>query len=136
MSPRAILILRLTGMRGLRLWLTFAFLIAATPASAEKALEVQSWCRNIAHAPLTEHKVYLNRTFEDGFCWGAFAAIQAASNFIYADQHVLKICVPTEATRVQHIKIFSHYVDQHPDLAHNDFAAVAQRALSDAFPCR
>jgi hypothetical protein len=85
---------------------------------------------------LAEHKVYLNRTFEDGFCWGAFAAIQAASGFISADQAVLQICAPTEVTRVQQIKIFLRYVEQHPELAHNDFAAVAQRALSGAFPCR
>ena len=123
-------------MHGLRWWLTFAFWIAAVPACAETALEVQSWCGDIAHARLNgEHKVYLSRTFEDGFCWGVFAALQAASNFISADQSVLWICAPTEATRVQYIKIFSRYVDQHPELAHNGFAAVAQRALSDAFPC-
>jgi hypothetical protein len=137
MSHLTTLTKRLTGMPGLRWWLTFALWIAAAPASAEKALEVQSWCREIAHAPLMrEHKVYLNRTFEDGFCWGAFAAIQTASGFISADQPVLRICAPTEATRVQYIKIFSRYVDQHPEIAHNDFAAIAQRALSDAFPCR
>jgi len=101
-------IARLIGMHGLRWWLTLAFWIAAVPACAETALEVQSWCGDIAHARLNgEHKVYLSRTFEDGFCWGAFAALQAASNFISADQSVLWICAPTEATRVQYIKIFS-----------------------------
>jgi hypothetical protein len=105
-KSRATLIIRLTGTHRLR-WLTFAFWIAASPASAETALEVQSRCRDIAHAPLAEHKVYLNRTFEDGFCWGAFAAIQAASGFISADEPVFQICAPTEVTRVQQIKCIS-----------------------------
>src|SRR5215471_11460749 len=88
------------GMGGLQWRLAFVFWIAVVPASAETAMEVQSWCRDIAHTRFVrEHKVNVGQKFEDGFCWGAFAALQTVSAFASADQRVLWICAPAESTR-------------------------------------
>ena len=102
----------------MRFWVFLTvFIITTSSSQAETALEVQSWCTTTANAPLlADGKVGLGTTFDDGFCWGAFAAIQ-------------------DLSRIEYVKIFLRYVDQHPEQLHMDFAGVARRALAAAFPC-
>ncbi len=112
-------------------------LIVWRPALGETALEMQSWCRQIVSGPiLANDTVYVGTTFNDGVCWGSFAAIQQLSRIV--DQNgimLLRFCPPPDSTRVQFIKIFMRYADQHPEEAHHDFAKLALRALVEAFPC-
>jgi hypothetical protein len=107
-------------------------------AKAETALEVQSWCKPFVTAKLgTNNSVA--RVEEDpytDFCWGAFAMIQEFSRFVRGDgTAMIDICAPSDSTRIQFIKIFYKYVDDHPANAHKPFAEIAYRSLSVAFPC-
>lgn len=80
--------------------------------------------------------VGLGTTFDDGFCWGAFAAIQDLSWIVSdAGKPLLFFCPPPKSTRIEYVKIFLRYADQHPEQLHMDFGGVARRALAAAFPC-
>jgi hypothetical protein len=105
-------------------------------AKAETALEVQSWCREIAYAKLSADHVLYTPTYDSGLCWGAFAATQAFSGFLEADgTPILRFCAPETSTRVQYIKVFEKFVESHPATAHLPFAGIATQALTEAFPC-
>jgi hypothetical protein len=105
--------------------------------TAETALEVQSWCRDIITAkPGANHTFSFRPTHETGFCWGSFGAIQELSLAAQEDgTRLLGICLPADSDRLQLINIFSAYVDDHPEIAHQGFAHVAGQALIDAFSC-
>jgi hypothetical protein len=105
----------------------------------ETALQVQSWCREVINAKLgANDTILLKRSnFYTGFCWGAFASIQQFSTYVPrgSTDRLLYICTPPTSTRLQLIKIFSKYVDDHPETAHEDFSDIAFQALVKAFPC-
>jgi Rap1a immunity proteins len=72
------------------------------------------------------------------FCWGAFTVLRGVTN-ILSDDHrtmALHVCAPTESTVSQYIRIFLKYVDDHPEIVHQDFDFVALNALMWAFPCQ
>ena len=113
------------------------FLLTASPATAETALEMQSWCRPVANAQIRENgDILMPSNQETGFCWGAFAGIQ---DFViwrnYDGTQILKLCVPFGATRLQLVKTFEKYVDDNPNIAHEPFTLVAVKAFVAAFPC-
>jgi hypothetical protein len=70
------------------------------------------------------------------FVWGLFASFQGLMRFGVSDtEQTPEICAPAASTRVQLIKIFLRYVDQHPEIVHQEFENVALVALRQAFPC-
>lgn len=118
--------------------ITLMLCLSPIRARAESALEVQSWCQVIANAKLgPDNAIFYVRSSQTEFCWGAFAAIQELSKLGWSDtkELMLEICAPEQSTRLQYIKIFSKYVTDHPEMAHQDFAYIARLALHDAFPC-
>jgi hypothetical protein len=96
---------------------------ASSRANAETALEVQSWCKPVLNGRLgTDGMIYYTVTAETSFCWGAFAAIQEVSKYMWDDStRLLGFCPPETSTKVQFIKIFSKYVDDHPEDANQAF---------------
>ncbi len=108
-------------------------------SDGETAMQVQSWCKDIAAAKINQDGTFLlHRTADSGFCWGAFATIQILSKSPVSRNNptpMLGLCPPAQSTRIQFIKIFSKYVDENPNLGHVDFAHIALAALTDAFPC-
>jgi Rap1a immunity proteins len=111
--------------------------LLSQPSLAETALEVQSWCKRTVEAPvLADRRVKVGNTFNDGFCWGAFAAIQDLTRIATPEnERLLNICSPSNSTRLVMIKVFMRYADQHPRELVDDFTFVARRALVEAFPC-
>jgi hypothetical protein len=110
----------------------------AQNGQGDSALEVQSWCRPYATVEVLPNGL-LNapQGSEAQFCWGAFAAIQELSVTTYGTGGtMLHTCPPPDSTRLQFIKIFLGYVDEHPERANLPFANVAVAALERAFPCR
>ena len=86
--------------------------------------------------PGANHTFSFRPTHETGFCWGSFGAIQELSLAAQEDgTRLLGICLPADSDRLQLINIFSAYVDDHPEIAHQGFAHVAGQALIDAFSC-
>lgn len=106
-------------------------------AEAETALEMQSWCGPIVNAqvpgPVMIHFV---PTYQTGLCWGSFAAIQQMSMIYNDNGMMIEICAPADFTRSQFIRVFYKYVSDHPKSANQPIAVIAQRALTQAFPCR
>src|SRR5947209_8477617 len=105
-------------------------------ARAETALEVASSCKQLRSVSAGPNaKVTITRNFNNGFCWGAFAALQglSATKWPESDKSLLGFCAPRESTRIQFIQIFVRYLEQRPDEGHLSFAEVAIRALADAF---
>jgi Ssp1 endopeptidase immunity protein Rap1a len=117
-------------------WVCLLMLLA-TPAFAETALEMQSECASFRSANLRGNMVEFDQTFDTGVCWGAFAAIQAATVTTGANNdRLLGVCPSPESTRVEFIKIFLRRVDEHPEVGHLNFWPVALNALIAAFPCK
>jgi hypothetical protein len=113
--------------------------LACLPAKAETAGEVRASCKAILKARAMKRNGYLDfpGNFETGFCWGAFASLQQISGFFPEGekQSLLGSCPPPDSTRLQYIKIFSQYVDGHPEIGQEDFVTIAIQALQLAFPC-
>jgi hypothetical protein len=110
--------------------------VSSLGARAETALEVQSWCKELVHAKIpADNRVFFKEDVYSGFCWDAFAVIQQFSRYTRNGTLLLGMCAPADSTRLQFIKIFSKYVDDHPETAHRSFADVARLSLTEAFRC-
>src|SRR3954451_18332420 len=115
-----------------------ALLLLCGSGRAESSLEVQSSCRQLAKASdAADAKLTIARNFDNGFCWGAFAALQglSASRWPDSDKSILGFCAPPESTRIDFIRIFMRYAKAHPQEDDAPFAQVALEALANAFPC-
>ncbi len=100
------------------------------------ALEMVSACRGVASAPIQGNQVWFARDYPSGLCWGAFATIQDLSTVQLTDgTAMLGSCPPVPSNRVELIKVFLKYADDHPEKLHNSFAAVFLEALFQAYPC-
>ena len=114
-----------------------AGLIGLKSAQAESALEMASLCRPVAKSKMdADSIVWMPRTYESGMCWGAFAAIQTAFNIGDEGQLYLRVCLPENSTRLQLIRVFLRYVDEHPESEHEDFVIIGILAFREAFPCQ
>jgi hypothetical protein len=122
-----------TGVAFLSLLLLLEFLGGA---EAETALEMQSWCGPIVNAQVPQpDMIHFVPTYQTGLCWGSFAAIQQMSIIYNKNVMMIEICAPADSTRSQFIRVFYKYVSDHPESANQPFAVIAQRALTQAFPC-
>jgi hypothetical protein len=103
---------------------------------AETAQEVQSWCRPFLNARMEPNGTfYALKSYDSGFCWGAFAVIQEIFGMTAPPGGSPRICLPSPSNRLQMIRVFISYVDNHPELSGLGFADVAPRSLEEAFPC-
>lgn len=115
-----------------------ALLLLCGSGRTESSLEVQTSCRQLAKASgAADAKLTIARNFDNGFCWGAFAALQglSASRWPDSDKPILGFCAPPESTRIDFIRIFMRYTKAHPEETNTPFAQVALEALASAFPC-
>jgi hypothetical protein len=117
--------------------LSFLLCSVSVDVKAETAFEVQSWCKEIVNAKFRpDHMISYRQNHDTGFCWGAFGMMQELSVFVRDDgTRMLGFCPPKDSTRVQLIKIFSKFVDDHLAMVGQDFGVVAEQALAAAFPC-
>ncbi len=110
--------------------------LSSLGAEAETALEVQSWCKQIVNSKIhADNRVFFKEDVYSGFCWGTFAVVQQFSRYSSNGTLLLGMCAPADSTRLQLVKIFSKYVDDHPETAHRSFADVARLSLTEAFRC-
>ncbi len=108
---------------------------AARAQSAYSAEYMLSSCRPIVvESNVTEQGVSFPQSFETGFCWGAFSAIQRA--MVYAGERGPRVCAPAESTLTQLITVFVRYTDLHPAELHEHYFLIALRSLRAAFPCQ
>jgi hypothetical protein len=113
---------------------------AGAPARAEvrSALDIYQACKSAVEAHNLPNGDVILATPNTAFCWGAFTVLRSVTSILTADGAgmALHVCAPNESTVTQYIRIFLKYVDDHPELAHNDFDFVALDALVKVFPCR
>jgi hypothetical protein len=109
-------------------------------ARAETALEMSSNCRSVGNASISQGKVFFPISMTTGLCWGAFAAIQdLVAKQWHNGSMVLGFCVPPLTTRIDLVKVFLKYSDDHPELGHEEFTDVVTSALYQAYqaqPCK
>jgi hypothetical protein len=127
---------------GLIIGVTAAIMVGgSSPAKAEhgiySALYVYRGCKSAANLYVSPEGTVTLAEPGAAFCWGAFTVLRGVTNILSDDHKImaLHVCAPTEATVSQYIRIFLKYVDDHPELAHQDFDFVALNALIGAFPC-
>ena len=114
-------------------------LLSTTQAGAQSALQLRALCRDVADAtPDAEGMVRFHINYETGLCWGAFASLQYLAATILSPNErvpILGFCAPAASTRLQFVRIFVRYVDEHPQQAQLNFTDAALLALTAAFPC-
>jgi hypothetical protein len=116
----------------------FARGVSMLAAKAETAGEMQSRCIGVAKAVKgSDRSIEFLATPDSYQCWGAFTAVQELVTITDpTDGPLLEVCVPSDSTRLQMIKIFQKYVGDHPDDGRLTFGYVVLKALWKAFPCK
>lgn len=115
-------------------------------SSAESAADMASFCDPYRQAVITGRTVdgsgVLNvpaASVNSNFCWGAFAMFQGllVVTPYGRDEHpYLLVCAPPTSSRLELVKIFLRYMDEHPETGHEDFAKLLLRVMWKTFPCR
>jgi hypothetical protein len=125
------------GIRTVLATMVALSVLSAIPVRAETALQMQSWCKDITNVRITQNDhLLMPQTFDNGFCWGAFSVFEGLGRAVLPNKsRLLGFCAPETSTRLQFIKVFLSYANQHPELVHRDFEQVAAWALINAFPC-
>ena len=68
-----------------------------------------------------------------GVCLGAISAILYLSDFL--DPRI-KFCKPATVTAAQGISIAVRYMENHPELLHQDFQLLSVLGFMEAWPCK
>jgi hypothetical protein len=112
--------------------------VSVLPAKAETAREMQLRCTGVAKAVKGSDRSIEFLASPDSYrCWGAFTAVQELVTIADpTDGPILEVCVPSDSTRLQMIKIFQKYAGDHPEDGHLPFGYVVLKALWKAFPCK
>jgi hypothetical protein len=125
-------------------------ILSIAVAHAEIAEEMASNCREIVQAKVLNEgdkgtAVAIPSDLSSGICWGAFLSFQSAIMVVgneYPDgthsptpRPFFAACA-ADASTSQLIKIFVHYIDEHPERLNQDFFFVAIVATQKAFPCK
>jgi hypothetical protein len=69
-------------------------------------------------------------------CWYYMAALQNMS--VVVDEHgrhLLGVCAPQRTTLLEYVRIFARFAQKHREQDADNAAALALRALVEAFPC-
>jgi hypothetical protein len=92
-----------------------------------------------AYTPSFNIVVTADQTQMGQSCFGSLftlAAMTALAGSETADaQPILRICPPRNSRTSDFIKIFLHYMDQHPEQGPEFYLSVAVTALQSAHPC-
>jgi hypothetical protein len=107
------------------------------------ALEMRHSCRGIEAATLHGDDVYMDTAkYPNAFiCWGAFSTLHQASLYFYEPNRptFLPDVCPMRDNHGQKavvlVKVFTHYVDEHPQDAGKNFIEVAWESFKTAWPC-
>jgi hypothetical protein len=102
-----------------------------------------SYCEPYRHATTTGHNPdgsenidVPGATVQSAYCWGAFALFQDLSRMIPSNYPApyLPMCTPPHATRLELLKVFLRFMDEHPERGHEPFGWVLSSAIWAAYP--
>jgi hypothetical protein len=117
----------------------------ARAGSEITALEMRQKCRGIEAARLNGENLLLETgKYPDALtCWGAFSTLHQQSLWVDSSARLNPIFLPGVCAitnghgqkAVVLVKVFTHYVDEHPQEAGKDFMEVAWEAFKAVWPC-
>jgi hypothetical protein len=113
-----------------------ACVFASARAPAQTTNELVPSCEAVTNAarPATAGTIDIPQA--GILCWYYMAAIQNAAVLVDTDgRRLLGVCAPSDATLMDHVRIFVRYARRHQKDAPDNAAAVAIAALSEAYPC-
>ena len=106
---------------------------SATAASPTQLLQS---CRVVIKAAGAAQSATVDIPVTGIACWYYMAAVQNMSVLVDEHgRHLLGVCAPPGTTLMQYVRVFARYTDRHPREDPDNAAALALRALLDAFPC-
>jgi|HubBroStandDraft_6_1064221.scaffolds.fasta_scaffold1206117_1 hypothetical protein len=112
------------------------FLRAKPPATNDiiSAEEMLGGCRAVANAPIVGDGIRIPNDGQQ--CWGAFTVIQDMTRWTdVSGSRMFSTCSPTTSTESEMVAVFVKYVDDHPNVRHQNFVDIALASLRTAFPC-
>jgi len=105
-------------------------------AAAKAPAELLQSCRAVIDAAGATQSPSLDIPVAGLPCWYYMAAVQNLSVVVdERGRHLLGICAPQDTTLLEYVRIFTRYAQDHPQETADNPAALALRALLDAFPC-
>jgi hypothetical protein len=130
-------------MKRLIILACLALVVFGTVASAEiSALEMRQNCRGVEAARLNGDQIFLDSSkYPNALtCWGSFSTLHQQSLWFDDATPIFLpgVCSITNGhgqKAVVFVKVFTRYVDEHPQIAGKDFFAVAWEAFKAAWPC-
>ena len=81
----------------------------------------------------------MSLTFDGGYCIGSMLMLQGLSNVIFTDAEdspALNICAPSEVKTTQYARVVVRFLQEHPELLHENGARLALSAAIQSFPCK
>jgi hypothetical protein len=106
------------------------------------ALEMRQKCRGVEVARLNGDQIFLDtQHYPDALtCWGAFSTLHQQSLWFdrAAPIFLPDVCSITNGhgqKAVVLVRVFTRYVDEHPQESGKDFLAVVWEAFKAAWPC-
>jgi Rap1a immunity proteins len=110
-------------------------------ASEEKyptAEEMMGWCDAYKTSTSDGELITVTSTMHSQACYGAFLTAQQFATTALdrrSRTSVLKVCVPGNAGLLELMKVFMHYMDEHPQRGHEKFTDVLLASWWEAWPC-
>lgn len=105
-------------------------------AAAQTTADLLQSCRAVIDAAGATQSPAVDIPVAGLPCWYYMAAVQNLS--VVVDEHgrhPLGVCAPEDTTLLEYVRIFTRYAEEHPQERTDNPAALALRALLDAFPC-
>jgi hypothetical protein len=114
-----------------------AFASSQKAVAVESARELANKCQKIGknHSD-KRRRVYIPNTRGSLQCWGYMQAIQNLVVLVDQDgNRILGVCAPEETTLLDLINSFLAYTRKYPGELKENTAAVAIKAMQEAYPC-
>ena len=111
------------------------FIIIASLALALTQVELAEGNPNSANAIMPGCRAFLGAEpprsnmdwFKEGECVGVLHGLADLME---------RLCIPSEATQSQVVRVVVNYIDRHPEKMHMPFTHLAAEALRAAWPCK
>jgi hypothetical protein len=98
--------------------------LAVRTAEAQTGNEMYQGCRLLSRHELPKT---ITDALNAGFCAGLITAIN--------DSHSL-VCPPEGTNATQSAAVLMRFMDEHPEIRHEDLYVIVALALQDAWPCK
>ncbi len=108
-------------------------------ASTQSANELLTGCQVVvSSARASGDRITVSKEPTASICWGFMGAMQELSEMSFGGglRTVTGVCLPSEITRLQLIRVFLSYAQAHPEKHHHPASQLVLEAWTEAFPCK